>query len=39
MYRLDINTLEITYKAFMCPVIEYGDILMSNMTEEQAVQI
>ena len=39
MYRLDRNTLEILYKAFIRPVIEYGDILMSNMTDEQALQI
>ena len=39
MYRLDRNTLEIIYKAFIRPVIEYGDILMNNMTDEQALQI
>ena len=37
--RLDRNTLEIIYKAFIRPVIEYGDILMSNMTDEKALQI
>ena len=39
MYRLDRNTLEIIYKPFIRPVLEYGDILMSNITEEQSALI
>ena len=39
MYRLDRKTLEIIYKSFFRPVLEYGDILMSNITEEQSALI
>ena len=36
MYRLDRNSLEIIYKSFIQPTLEYGDIIMSNMTDEQS---
>ena len=36
MYRLDRNSLEIIYKSFIRPTLEYGDIIMSNMTDEQS---
>ena len=35
-YRLDRNSLEIIYKSFIRPKLEYGDIIMSNMTDEQS---
>lgn len=35
-YRLDRNTLEVIYKTFIRPVLEYGDVLLSNMTDEQS---
>ena len=39
MYRLDRNTLEIIYKTFIRPILEYGDVLLCNMTEEQSQMI
>ena len=34
MYRLDRNSLEMVYKSFIRPTLEYGDIIMSNMADE-----
>ena len=39
MFRLDRNTLEMILKSFIQPVLEYGDILMSNITEVQSALI
>ena len=36
MYRLDRNSLEIIYKSFIRPTLEYGDIIMSSMSDEQS---
>ena len=36
MYRLNRNTFEIIYKTFIRPILEYGDVLLCNMTEEQS---
>ena len=36
IFRLNRNTLEIILKSFIQPVLEYGDILMSNKTEGQS---
>ena len=38
-YRLDRSSLETIYKSFIRPILEYGDILLSNMTDEQATLI
>ena len=35
-YRLDHSSLETIYKSFIRPILEYGDILLSNVTDEQA---
>ena len=36
IFRLNRNTLEIILKSFIQPVLENGDILMSNITEGQS---
>ena len=33
-YRLDRYTLEIMYKSYIRPIIEYGDVIMFNMNEQ-----
>ena len=38
-YRLDRSSLETIYKSFIRPILEYGDIMLSNMTDEQATFI
>ena len=39
MYKLDRKTLEVMYKSFIRPVIEYGDVLLSNITDGQAYKL
>ena len=39
MYTLDRQTLEIMYKSFIRPILEYGDVLLSNITEGQSYKI
>ena len=38
-YRLDCSSLETIYEPFIRPILEYGDIMLSNMTEEQTTLI
>ena len=38
-YRIDRFTLEIMYKSYIRPIIEYGDVIMSNMNEQQIQSI
>ena len=38
-YRLDRSSLETIYKSFIRPILEYGDIMLNNMTDEQATLI
>ena len=38
-YRLDRSSLETIYKSFIRPILEYGDIMLNNMTDEQAMLI
>ena len=38
-HRLDRSSLETIYKSFIRPILEYGDIMLSNMTDEQAMLI
>ena len=38
-YRLDRSSLETIYKSFIRPILEYRDIMVSNMTDEQATLI
>ena len=38
-YRLDCSSLETIYDPFIRPILEYGDIMLSNMTEEQTTLI
>ena len=38
-YCLDRYTLEIMYKSYIRPIIEYGDVIMSNMNEQQIQSI
>ena len=38
-YRIDRFTLEIMYKSYIRPTIEYGDVIMSNMNEQQIQSI
>ena len=39
MYTLDRQTLEIMYKSFIRPILEYGDVLLSNITEGQSYKL
>ena len=39
MYKVDRKTLEIMYKSFIRPIIEYGDVLLSNISDGQAYKI
>ena len=34
MYRIDRKSLEKIYKSYVWPILEYGDIMFSNMSEE-----
>ena len=38
-YRIDRSSLETIYKSSIRPILEYGDIMLSNMTDEQATLI
>ena len=38
-YRLVRFTSEIMYKSYIKPIIEYGDVIMSNMNEQQIQSI
>ena len=38
-YRLDHYTLGITYKSYIRPVIDFGDVIMSNTNEHQIQSI
>ena len=39
MYKLDRHTLNILYTTFIRPTLEYGDILLCNLTENQKYSI
>ena len=39
MYRLDRKSLEKMYISYVRPILEYGDIMFSNMTGEQSLLI
>ena len=37
IYRLDRKSFEQIYKSYVWPILEYGDIMLSNVTEEQSL--
>ena len=39
MYRPDRKSLEKMYKSNVRPILEYGDIMFSSMTEKQSLLI
>ena len=39
MYRLDRKSLEKMLISYVRPILEYGDIMFSNMTDEQSLLI
>ena len=39
MFKLDRHTLEILYTAFIRPTLEYGDVLLSNITDMQCEKL
>ena len=39
MYKLDRTTLQTMYTSFVLPILEYGDVMMTNLSERQIYNI